>query len=153
MLGWSCGWSLPYVKLSLIFLRDDKTFISTWKGIGMEQDSLKMTHYLLKTIIRKNIWFERRWIQLNFLKRFKDNHPGSWQTCVMPLRALSPLDDPTDKYVPQSPTAGLTAVGIRKDNGLFPGCTLLCCSKNNTKAIRAAGMTYIENQNREKRYS
>lgn len=29
VLGCSCGWSLPYAKLSLMFLREDKTFIST----------------------------------------------------------------------------------------------------------------------------
>lgn len=38
----------------------------------------------------------------------------------MPLRALAPLDDPTATYEPHTPTAGLTAVGIRKDMGLFP---------------------------------
>lgn len=44
----------------------------------------------------------------------------------MPLRALSPLEDPTATYVPHNPTAGLTTVGIRKDIGLFPGWRLLC---------------------------
>lgn len=47
-------------------------------------------------------------------------------TCVIPLRAFSPLEDPTATYVPHSPTAGLTAVGMRKDMGLFPGWRLLC---------------------------
>jgi hypothetical protein len=49
-------------------------------------------------------------------------------TCVMLLRALSPLEDPRATYVPHIPTAGLTAVGIRKDMGLFPGSMLLCYS-------------------------
>lgn len=51
----------------------------------------------------------------------------------MPLRARSPLEDPTARYVPHNPTAGLTAVGIRKDMGLFPDWRLLCYSKNQTK--------------------
>lgn len=42
------------------------------------------------------------------------------------LRALSPLEDPTATYVPQRPMAGRTAVGTRKDMGLFPGWTVLC---------------------------
>ena len=48
----------------------------------------------------------------------------------MPLRAFSPLEDPTATYVPQNPMAGLTAVGIRKDMGLFPGWRVLCYGKN-----------------------
>lgn len=47
----------------------------------------------------------------------------------MPLRAFAPLDEPTATYVPHTPTAGRTAVGIRKDLGLFPAWTLLCYSK------------------------
>lgn len=31
--GCSCGWSLPNAKLSLMFIRKDKTFSSTWKGL------------------------------------------------------------------------------------------------------------------------
>lgn len=54
---------------------------------------------------------------------------SKYLTCVMPLRALAPLDDPTATYVPHTPTAGLTAVGIRKDMGLFPAWTLLRYSK------------------------
>lgn len=49
-----------------------------------------------------------------------------YETCVMPLRDFSPLEDPTATYVPHNPTAGLTAVGIKKDMGLFPGWILLC---------------------------
>lgn len=45
----------------------------------------------------------------------------------MALRALSPLEDPTAAYVPQRPIAGRTTVGTRKDMGLFPGWSLLCC--------------------------
>lgn len=53
-------------------------------------------------------------------------------TCVMALRALSPLEDPTATYVPQRPTVGRTAVGTRKDRGLFPGWSLLCCRMRNS---------------------
>lgn len=46
------------------------------------------------------------------------------------------MEDPTATYVPHNPMAGLTAVGNRKDMGLFPGWTLLRYSKRKTKIMR-----------------
>lgn len=83
-----------------MFLRKDSTFISTCGG-GRQTDTCQ----------NRTSVFDSSTEEI---------------TCVTALRALSPLEDPTATYVPQRPMAGRTAVGTRKDMGLFPGWTVLC---------------------------
>lgn len=74
----------------------------------------------------------------------------------MALRALSPLEEPTARYVPHSPTDGLTAVGIRKDMGLFPGSRLLCWRKEvqtiRTQRIKGVLIIYVNKKIRRHIY-
>lgn len=74
------------------------------------------------------------------------NSSRNQATCVMPLRAFSPLDDPTATYVPHNPTAGLTAVGIKKDMGLFPGWRLLCYSQPKENKIHKKCCKRVKNK-------